>query len=221
MIFTVILQPIIAVRPVQWRFTLLQFFVGFSFIIVWLPLLRCLMDGSSYSWGMKYFGISFFSTGITEDYFLLPLFLLGYTALFWSFYYAKKRGVFYAMLVLWWVHFFGNFLYEILTEGDTEFHGDTLNIHISLSTIIIPIAVLAALLIVSAITWDLKQNATALAWNQRNKRGLYLILAMLAVQWILFAFGEPHGLTDQVGVVIAIVQSFAIPLVFRPYSLKR
>jgi len=118
------------------------------------------------------------------------------------------------------MHFFGNVIYAIIIEGDTEFHGDTLNIHISLSTIILPLAILAAILITIAIIWDLKQEIKALSWNRRNRMGLFVILVLLAVQWALFASGEPHGSTDQIGVIIAIVQSFAIPLLFRPYALE-
>ena len=66
----------IAVRSNNALFNSLMIFSGITFMLVWLPLLRCLFDGKSYSWGQDYFGMPFQSTGIELDYFILiPFFV--------------------------------------------------------------------------------------------------------------------------------------------------
>lgn len=209
-----------AVRPRNTPFSILQILFGFSFIVVWLPLLRCVADGQSYSWGTTYFGTQFFSKGVTTDYFILPVFFLGFLLLFWSVHYAKNRMLFYGLLFIWFIHVFGNLSYDILFLGDTEFHGDTLGIHVSLSAIVFPLAILSLILGIWAVMKDIKMAPVAVPWNKRNRSGLWVILISTFVAAILFSLGTPHGSTDQVGVIIAIIQSFAWPFIFRPYTIK-
>lgn len=41
---------------------------------------------------------------------------------------------------------------------------------------------------------------------QMNRPLLTLVFAMLPAQFVLLRFGEPHGLTDQIGVVLTLIQ---------------
>ena len=137
-----IVKTLIAVRANNRLFNFLMIFSGLTFMLVWLPLLRCLFDGKTYSWGMEYFGLNLRSSGIEADYFaLIPFFVL-FALFFYSFYCIKNRTIFYILLFLWWMHNFGNLLFGIIKNGDTMFHGDTLDVHISISAIIIPLSIL-------------------------------------------------------------------------------
>ncbi len=211
----------IAVRQNNSLFNFFMVFSGLTFMLVWLPILRCLFDGNTYSWGQNYFGFSFSSSGVQTDYFILIPFLLFFALFFYSFYWIKNRTVFYGLLVLWWVHSFGNFIYDIIVNGDTEFHGDTLNVHVSLSMIVIPLAISMLLLIVAIIVKDRKLEAVNISWDKKNNKKAMLILGVLPLQAILFATGEPHALTDEISVLITILQSFLIPIIFFPTKPKQ
>jgi len=189
-------------------------------MLVWLPILRCLFDGSTYSWGQNYFGFSFSSAGIQAGYFILIPFLIFFALFFFSFYWMRNRAILYGLLVLWWIHNFGNFIYDIIVNGDTEFHGDTLNVHVSLSMIVIPLAIIMLMLIVAIIVKDRKLEAVNIPWDKKNNKKAILILGVLPLQAILFATGEPHALTDEISVLVTIFQSFLIPIIFFPTKPK-
>lgn len=44
-----------------------------TFIIVWLPFVRGLMDGNTYEWGNYFFGMQFGGRGVHGDYWLLVI----------------------------------------------------------------------------------------------------------------------------------------------------
>jgi hypothetical protein len=189
-------------------------------MLVWLPLLRCLFDGVTYSWGQWYFGKQLFSAGISADYFMLIPFLFLYLALFYAFYYAKNRKIFYGLMIIWWVHFWGNFLLDIVIHGDTQFHGDTLNVHVSLSAIIVPLAIIALLLIIAIIRKDRTMENLSIPRTSNNQLWTWIILAPLPLQAIFFMIGEPHALTDEIAVLITIAQSLALPFIFTPAKAR-
>ena len=210
------MKNLIAIRSKNILFNILMFFAAFTFMLVWLPLLRCLFDGNSYQWAQQYYGITLVSKGLSADYLALVFFLIIYMALFSSFYWIKNRVIFYALLIWWWLHVFGNLLFEIIQNGDTQFHGDTLNVHVSLSAIVIPLAIIAAILIFLVIRKDRQTPDTQIKWSKPNTQKALFILGPLPIQAILFATGEPHGITDQIGVLIAIAQSYLFPIIFFP-----
>tara|TARA_R110001583_G_scaffold110917_3_gene259990 strand:+ start:485 stop:1135 length:651 start_codon:yes stop_codon:yes gene_type:complete len=210
----------IAVRSNNYLFNSLLIFSGITFMLVWLPLLRCLFDGKSYSWGQDYFGLSFSSSGVESDYFVLILFLLFFILFFYSFYWIKNRVIFYALLILWWIHTFGNLLFGLIKDGDSTFQGDTLDVNISISMILIPLSILALSLIVAIILKDRKKAEVSIPWNKKNTTKALFILGPLPLQAIMYATGEPHGLTDEISVIITILQSFLIPIIFFPSKAK-
>ncbi len=210
----------IAVRPNNALFNSLMIFSGLTFMLVWLPLLRCLFDGKTYSWGQNYFGIFFNSTGIEAGYFILIPFLILYLFYFYSFYWVRNRTIFYIMLAWFWMHNFGNLIYDIIKNGDTEFHGDTLDVHISISSIVIPLSVIALIWVVAVILKDRKLPEVSIPWSRSNTRKALIILSPLPIQAIMYATGEAHGLTDEISVVITIIQSFLLAIVFFPKKIK-
>jgi len=198
--------------------TALMFIISFTFLIVWLPLVRSILDGDTYEWGLNYFGTNISGAGITTSLLFLVLQLAFYLAIFWSVFRIKNRLVAYVLVALWWIHIFGNLLREIIVEGDTMFHGETLNVHVSLSMLIVPLSALTALLIAIWIRKDMRSVNVTIPWSRRNTITVWIILGPLPLQAILLYFGEPHATTDEIGVFITIIQCLLIPLIFFPYG---
>ncbi len=205
-----------AIRSYNNLFNWLMLFTGFTFMLVWLPLLRCLFDGSSYQWGQIFWGIQLSSIGLSLDYLFL-IFSFGlYLWLYHSFYWQKNRKIFYGLLVWWFLHNFGNLLFDIWKNGDTMFHGDTLGVHVSLSYIVIPLSLIAVVLIYLVIKKDKTKEMVSIPWSSINKRTALIILSPLPIQAILFATGEPHDLGDQIAVIVAIIQAIFFHRIFIP-----
>lgn len=212
------MESFIAYRNPNKLSTWLTLIISLTFTLAWLPLLRSVFDGRSYQWGMGYFGLQLHGAGITPSYLFLVAQLIFFVALFVSMYRAQNRKVYYVLLLLWFVHVFGNLLTDIAINGDTRFEGDTLGISISLFWMVLPLSMLALLLILLTIRADQRAIPQSIPWNAKNRRWLWLILGVLPIQAILLATGKPHGLTDQIGVILAIAQCFLLPLIVRPYQ---
>ena len=215
------MESLVAYRSSSRLSTWLSLIISLTFLMVWLPLLRSVFDGSSYQWGMGYFGLQLHGTGLTPSYLFLVIQLIFYMALFVSMYRVQNRQVYYVLLLLWFVHVFGNLLADIAINGDTTFEGDTLGVSISLFWIVLPLSALALLLVLLAIRADRRATPQSIPWNAKNRKMLWLILGVLPIQAILLASGSPDGLRDQIGVILTIVQCFLLPLIVRPYGGER
>ncbi len=210
------MKDLTAFRPRNGLFNFVLFFTAIHFVLVWLPLLRCTFDGASYSWGQSFYGLSVASSGIQIGLLFLVISLIFYLALFYAFYWMENRKVFYALLAGWWLLGFGNLLFELLVNGDIMFHGDTLDVHVSLAAVITPIALLALVLLILVIRKDKTLSPTETPWGKSNRLAAWIILSPLPIQALLFATGEPHGTTDEIAVVITILQSLLLPIIFIP-----
>jgi hypothetical protein len=194
--------------------------LSFTFLIVWLPFLRSIFDGRSYEWGLTYFGHQIYGAGITPSFAFLVIQLVFYAALMIAMYRVRNRLLYHILLILWFVNIFVNILFDIAINGDTIFQGDTLGIKISLTWVIIPLSVLALMLIFLEIRADRQAPLQRIPWANKNRNWFWIVAGLLPLQAILLASGEPHGLTDQIGVLITIMQCFLIPLILKPYSGK-
>ena len=212
------MKTLIAYRPSSKLKTLLAVLISLTFIPVWLPFLRSIFDGRSYEWGASYFGFQINGAGVTPGFIFFVIQFLFYVALLISMFHIRNRLFYYLMLAIWFIHVFGNLLSDIIMNGDTMFHGDTLGVHVSLTWIVIPLSLLGLLLILFEIKADQKAGEQFIPWTTKNRNLLWLIMGPLPFQAVLFASGEPHGLTDQIGVIIAIAQCFLIPMILRPYK---
>ena len=96
-----------------------------------------------------------------------------------------------------------------------------MNVHVSLSMIIIPLSLIAALLIGLWIRKDMGAPDITINWSRRNTILALVILGPLPIQAILLGTGEPHATTDEIGVVISILQCLLLPLIFFPYPERR
>lgn len=212
------MKNLIAYRAPNIWTNLLSVFISITFMIVWLPFIRSLFDGTSYVWGIQYFGFLITGAGLSLSFLFLIVQLALYAAVIIGLYRMENRTQYGVLLFIWWVNVFGNFIFDIVKNGDSMFHGDTLNVHVSITAIILPLAALAVFLIIMVLRTE--KESVSISWVKKNTTLLNIFLAMLPVLFILFFSGEPHGITDQIGVIIAIAQCFYIPLIFRPYGYK-
>jgi len=203
--------------PNIWTNTL-SFFISITFLIVWLPFVRSIFDGESYVWGTQYFGTFISGAGLTWSFLFIIVQLLFYAVLIMGLYRMKNRILYGVLLGVWWINVFGNMIFDILKNGDTMFHGDTLNVHISITAIILPLAALALFLIIQSLRTA--KESEPISWGKKNSNLLNIFLLMIPLLFVLLSSGEPHGITDQIGVIIAILQCFYIPAIFRPYGYK-
>ena len=214
------MKNLIAYRKSTTLKKVLSFIIAITFMIVWLPFVRCIFDGESYQWGAEYFGQMVHGKGVDGSFIFLVFQLAIYVALFYSIYWVRNRIWFYVMLAIWFINVFGNQIAEILINGGTMFHGDTLNVHISVTWIIIPLSIIALLLVIIVIREDINAKEVEIPWNAKNRFYAWVILGPLPLQALLLSMGEPHATTDEIGVVISIVQCFLIALIYRPYPSK-
>jgi hypothetical protein len=177
-------------------------------ILTWLPLIRGLFDGPSYEWGVSFFGRSFGGAGLSSDAWVLVLqMLLGGGILYLG--YRGPRQPFHGLILIWLGFHAANFLYSSLTDPEAlMFHGDTLGVHVNLGYGVV--AVFGAFFVL-ALAWvwrDLKTKPAwpKAVWTGRNRALWWVAGALLPIQFVLLRFGEPHGLTDQVGVMLTMAQ---------------
>ena len=134
------------------------------------------------------------------------------------FYWIKNRKVFYSLLVLWYGSMIGNSFFEVFAGDGYMFHGDTLNVHLDLSFIIIPFMIVLGALVVKVILEDLNHSFVAKG-TKKNKFWAILLLAPIPVQIVLFYMGESHGITDKIGVIIALLQVALAWTAFKGYNI--
>ena len=200
---------------------LLRLLLGWTavtFIFVWLPLIRGLMDGTSYVWGTNYWGISVGGSGIGGEYWLLVIqgflgmLILG---LGWR----GARPTSHGLLLLWHGVFGSSAVYSAITEPEAyRFRGDSLGIDVSIAWAG-PLFFGGFFLL--CIVWvhkDLRRGKLRIvpAWTRTNTNWLVILLAMLPVQFVLLGFWDEQPLTDQIGVVLTILQCLLLGRIFEP-----
>ena len=180
--------------------------VTFLFVFSWLPLVRVVIEGDTYQWGTTHFGVSFSAKGLEADMWLLVF----KSALFGMLIYTASRGVhglFRWLVVPASVVMTADVMHAAVTDPDGfEFRGDTLGIHLQLGPVVV--AVVAALSLL-AVYWVIREATSdtgpvLMLLSLRNKRLLTLWFSLLPLQFVLLRFGEPDGLTDQIGVLITV-----------------
>ncbi len=227
---------------------LLRMLLGWTavtLLFAWLPLIRGPMDGASYVWGASYWGLSVGGSGSGGDYWLLVvqgIVGLSILALGWR----GARPPFHVLLLLWHGVLGTSAVYSAYTDPDPyRFRGDTLGIDISLAWVG-PLFLGGFFLL--AVLWtclDLRRTRefssagdkprrytdredtlrdvptrTVAAWTRTNTSWLAVLMLLLPVQFVLLRFGEPHGLTDRIGVVLTIIQCLTLGRIFRPAAAR-
>ncbi len=199
---------------------LILIWTSFTFIINWLPAVRGLMDGPTYTWG-NFFGMG--GSGISGDYWfpVVSSFAgIGLLYLGWR----GARQPFHWLILAWHLFLAGGAIWFALQYPDQfRFRGDTLGIDISLSWLGPVLFGGFALLGIRWVITDLPQsrNRSKPEWTPKNKLFLWIVIGMLPLQFVLLRFGEPHGTTDQIGVLLTITQWMLINAALYPWAGRK
>jgi len=191
-----------------------------TLIIVWLPLVRGLMDGASYQWGNSAWGFQFGGRGLGGDYwFLLLQAAFGLILLYLG--WRGARQPFHWLLLLWHIQLALQSIYNSGTSPeDYRFKGDTLGVDISLAWVGPLLFGGFALLSIWWVVRDIRsgQQRTAPQWTLTNRVLLLIAVSLLPIQFVLLRFGPQHGPADQAGVILTMLQWVIINLGLFPWS---
>ena len=191
-----------------------------TLLIVWLPLVRGLMDGESYQWGSSFWGFQAGGRGVQGDYWLLVLqALFGITLLYLGWRGAQQP--FSWLLLLWHVPLGVTATYNALSSPeDYRFRGDTLGVDVSLAWVgplfFGGFALLSVLWVVRHLRIGREKETPQ--WNRANRVLLLIAVGLIPIQFVLFRYGEPHGPTDQVGVILTMLQWLLLNLGLFPWA---
>lgn len=173
------------------------------FVLAWLPLVRSFIDGISYEWGTRYFGIPFSGAGLTGDLWLLiVLTSLGVWLLYRGWRYPSRP--FPAVLLAWLGFLAADSLYSVVTAPEVyRFEGATLGVDVSLATF-------APLLHIGffclALLWTVRQRRgnepeARPAWTGTNTALLVLVVLLFPVQFLLLRSGQGQEAKDTIDVL--------------------
>jgi hypothetical protein len=190
-----------------------------TFIIVWLPFVRGLMDGDSYQWGYEFFGKQFGGRGVHGDYWMLVIeATFGILLLYLG--WRGARPPFHWLLLFWQILMAAQACYNSFTSPeDYRLKGDTLGIDVSLAWVGPVLFGGFALLSLLWVVRDLRTRPQKIApqWNRTNSMILLIVLILLPIQFVLLRFGEQHGQNDQIGVLLTVTQWILISCALFPW----
>lgn len=189
-------------------------------LVFWLPFVRGLFDGASYEWG----GFGFSGRGIAGDYwFVATASILAIALQFLA--WRGPRAAFYALFGGWHLYLaFTTASAAISDPASLRFQGDTLGVDVSFAVAAPVFMGIAAALVLFWIVRDVRSGAprpSLTSWSQRNTRWVLALAALLPMQLVLLRVGDPHGTTDQIGVLVTIAQWFLLSVALWPAGRTR
>ena len=189
-------------------FIILWIWLSFRTLLPWLVFFRLTFEGSSYSWGSPYFGRMFHSSGLSRPDFLVVYALLAVSlGLLWQL--RKHNFRLGGPLLLLYLGFFAaNALYQLLAGEPMIFQGDTLGVTVDLT---LPFFILNFGMFALALVWwwgarDVGQGAGPRPMAPFKRAIVRGCIAFVPLQLALLIFGEPHALTDEIGVIGTMLQ---------------
>ena len=198
----------------------LLFTVAFVSIVSWLPLIRVLFDGVTYQWGTTWFGTVFSSAGLEGDWWMLPV-QLAFATIVLYFGYRGPQKLAQFLLPAYFGLYFVDLAYTFYNDPEgLMFHGDTLDIHFNMGY---PLVAIAGALLALAIFWVMRDRKAGHtypipAWKKRNKTlGLSAGFLMVPIYFLL-STGEPHATTDEIGVILVMIQWGLINAALYPWG---
>lgn len=199
------------------RLILLYIVVGTLFI--WLPLNRGLMDGATYEWGLFSLG----GTGLSGDYWMLPLLFLLNGSVLWLGWRGARRPFHWLLLLLLLLNLAQSILLTVAGPEDLVFRGETLGMEIPIGKALLTADLLFLALGVAWVWRDLRSGPVrrSVPWSRMNRRLMTLYVALLPIQFLLLRFGEPHGTTDQIGVLLTAGQLLLLNAACYPWAGRR
>lgn len=192
---------------------------GFIGLFVWLPLVRGLMDGLSYEWGLIP-GLVY-GRGLEGAYWVLLLLAACLLSILWLGW-RGARQPFHWLLLLWHVPMGAAGLYMSLTIPDLTFRGDTLGVEFPLGWLFALILGAPALMSVWWVVRDRRTRRVRVTptWGTTSKALLGLVTLCLPVQFWLLRGGEPGSASDQAGVILTMAQWVLLNLGLVPWQSR-
>ena len=200
-------------------YQMLLFLTCLTGATTWLPFLRCPLDGSTYQWSTSFLGYMLKSAGISIHYFYILFWTAIWLLLIYSFFWIKNVRIFKFLLIAWYGSMLLNMSYDLMQGESFMFHGDTLGVHVDLSPFIIAFMIVV-IIMVAIVLAGRKSDMILPSWSIRNTRWLMALSIWIPLQALLFATGEPHGTTDEIGVVIALLQVILVYFGMKAYDVN-
>jgi hypothetical protein len=189
---------------------------GVTLLSSWLPLIRGLMEGSSYEWGSGYFGHAYGGRGFTPaSWILVAELAYGLVLLYLG--WRGARAPFAPLLLAWHALLAVNATFNaVRSPEDYRFQGDSLGIDLNLAWVG-PLFFGGFFLL--GLRWAWKDRgaapAPAPAWTRANTAWAVGLALLLPVQLLLLRSGSQHGLGDQIGVCLTIAQWLLVPMALK------
>ena len=207
----------------QRLFTVMWVWLSIRTILPWLVFFRLTFEGDSYSWGTDYFGKMFHSSGLARADFLIIYALLA-MSLFLLHHLRKHNFNLVAPALVVYLGFFAaDALYALIRGEPIIFQGDTLGVTVNLST---PFFILQFGMFALAVAWwlgvrDIASGPGPQPMAKYKQAIVKICVAIVPVQLVLLIFGEPHELTDEIGVILTILQWMLLAFAFYPGAKYR
>ena len=192
----------------------LMVWTTFLFLFAWLPLVRSLMDGSSYEWATLHFGHALGGAGTGGDFpFLAAKAALGLILIWLG--WRRPNGVARLLLLLFAGLVFADALHSRVTAAeDLRFEGDTLGVSFPIG-----LAALFAqgLYLLLAAAWTAAPRLPEVRMERRNSKLLSLAVALLPLQYLLLSTGRGQEVADVAGVLLTIAGWLLLSLGLAPW----
>jgi hypothetical protein len=204
-------------------FAVLWLWIAFRTILPWLVTFRLTLEGAGYSWGSEYFGHMFHSSGLARPDFLLVYVML-IIGVFLIFKLRQHRFRLAVPLVLVYLGFFAaNGLHQLVRGEPVIFRGDTLDV--TLNVTVVYFVLQFGMFLVGLAWWygvrHLDNGPGTPPLSAKRRAILKVCLAAIPVQIILLVVGEPHALTDEIGVLLTLANWLVLMWVFYPNTHYR
>lgn len=192
------------------------YFVAFTFITAWLPLVRSIMDGPSYEWGADYFSHRLGGSGLGGDFWFLIA--QGAAALAMIYLGFRRAGaISYALLIGWLALNFANVAHAYFYEdGGIIFHGDTLGVvfNVTIVAMVLYGGGLLAALAAAFMEHANGKRPPRFAWTNANTIVLSVAILLAPIQYTLLADASGQDRADQIGVILIMAQWFVLVIAF-------
>ncbi|MCZ6835347.1 MAG: hypothetical protein O7G85_06180 [Planctomycetota bacterium] len=204
-------------RP-DWLLRILLTWTSLTFILAWLPFVRCTFDGATYNWGFSWWGIDVGGSGISAHFLLLVVEVGLGVALIWLGYRGARKP-FHWLLIAWHTAIFTSFTtISLLSPEEFRFRGDTAGVDFSLAWVG---PVFTGGFLVASIYWVVRNlrkpdQRQCPPWSRWNTIWLACLIGLLPIQFMLFRFDDMNWNSDLVGVFITIGQWMLFGDAIRP-----